>query len=368
MTRIAMLIPTIEQIGGAERQLLLLAKALSARGWQVTIIALSGSAGASAKELTAAGVAYLSLKMRRGWIDPQGWRRYLAWHSANKPEVVHTHLPHATWFARCVRLIAPVRVLVDTLHTSNQGGLARRLAYRLTGGLTNRITCVSTSVANSALAAGIVSRRNLTILPNGVAVPETPPRRSETKSSAFRWLAVGRLAPVKDYPTLLRAFAALPGSPTLQIAGAGPEEQSLRQLAAELKIEDRTEFAGFQSDIQPLLAAAGAFVLSSLWEGLPISVLEASAAGLPVVATGGAGTSEAIQAGTTGLIVPVGDPAALAKAMAEVMAMPLDRRLRMGNSGCQFIQANFSLPVIVERWERLYAELLEEHPTTSRPG
>jgi glycosyltransferase involved in cell wall biosynthesis len=366
MTRIAMLIPTIEEIGGAERQFLLLAKELSARGWRVTVIALSGSAGASAEELAEANVAYLSLEMRKAWIDPHGWRRYLAWAAANQPDIVHTHLPHATWFARCARLIAPVRVLVDTLHTSNPGSHARRRAYRLTGSLTNQITCVSACVASAALDAGIAHRKKLTILPNGVA--DVPPNRGHSEASAFQWLAVGRLAAVKDYPTLLRAFAALPSRPYLQIAGTGPEEQPLRKLAAQLKIENRVQFLGFQHNIQPLLQAADAFVLSSLWEGLPMSVLEAAAASLPVVATDGPGTREAMQAGATGLLVPVGDLAALSSAMEGMMTMPANQRIAMGASGRQFVAAHFSMPVVVGRWEELYSRLLQEHPIPSRHG
>ena len=363
-----MVIPTIEEIGGAERQLLLLAKELSARGWQVTVIALSGTAGASANKLAAAKVGYLSLEMRKAWIDPQGWLRYLVWTARNKPDIVHAHLPHATWFARCVRLLAPARVVIDTLHTSNLGSRARQRAYRLTNRLTNHITCVSTSVAGAAAAAGIAPRESLTILPNGVAIPDIPPRRPRPSDSPFHWLAVGRLARVKDYPTLLQAFAALPGRPTLQIAGSGPEEQPLRKLAAELNLQNRLQFAGFHSDIQPLLTAADAFVLSSLWEGLPVSVLEAAAHGLPAVVTDGPGTRETIQPGATGLIVPVGDTAALTQAMTQLMVMPPDQHSRMGVNARQFVEANFALPRIVDQWEHLYSQLLEQHPHPSRHG
>lgn len=361
--RIAMVIPTIEKIGGAERQLLLLAKELSARGWQVTIVALSGDASNELEE-----VGYLSLQMRKAWIDPRGWLRYLAWAAENKPGIVHAHLPHAIWFARCVRLLAPVRVHLDTIHTSNPGNRPRRLACRLTNGLTNCVTCVSAAVADAALAAGIALRENLAILPNGVAIPSTPSSHPLRIPSKFQWLAVGRLAPVKDYPTLFRAFATLPGQPNLQIAGEGPEEHSLRKLAAELKIENRIQFTGFHRNIQPLLSTANGFVLSSLWEGLPMSVLEASATGLPVVATNGPGTRETIQPGLTGLIVRVGDATALAQAMAEVMAMQPDQRNQMGANGRKFVEAHFSLPNIVSQWEQLYSRLLAEHPRASRHG
>ena len=369
---IAILIPTIDQIGGAERQVLLLAKELATRSWRVTLIALSGSGQAVAAELASANVNFLSLEMRKAWIDPRGWLRYRAWFRKHRPAIVHAHLPHATWFARWARLLAPTRVLVDTIHTSkttsNSGGSGRSLGYKLSNWLTNQVTCVSEAVAKAALTAALASHEKLRIIPNGVILPPSPSPRNPNEN--FQWIAVGRLAPVKDYPTLLHAFTALPGQPSLQIVGIGPEEARLRNLAAELQIETRVHFAGFKADVQTLLEAADAFVLSSLWEGLPISVLEASAAGLPVVATDAAGTREAIlpddNDGQTGLVVPIADPVSLAEAMTQIMLMPKEQRLQMGANGRRFVETNYSLSKVVDRWEDLYTELLRDHPNPTR--
>jgi len=367
LKRLALLIPTIDQIGGAERQVLLLAKEFAARGWQVTLIALSGSGLSEAQDLASANVEFFSLRMRKAWIDPRGWLRYLTWYRRHQPAILHAHLPHATWFGRCSRLIAPVRVVVDTIHTSkttsNSGGPARRLGYKLTHWLTNHVTGVSQSVAEAVLTAGMAPCEQLTTIPNGVILP---PSRSNSPGPTFRWVAIGRLAPVKDYPTLLRAFAVLPSESTLQVLGTGPDEQSLRALAAQLKIENRVQFTGFQADVQPQLAAADAFVLSSLWEGLPISVLEASAACLPVVATDAAGTREAILPGESGLLVPVANSTALAEAMTKIMAMPRVQRQQMGAKGRQFVEHTYALSKVVDRWEQLYCQLLHDHPNQAR--
>jgi len=368
--RIAMLVPTVDQIGGAERQILLLAKELSARGHKVTVIALSGRGSSASLELAITGVEFLSLEMRKAWIDPRGWFRYLSWAYHAIPHIVHAHLPHATWFARCIRLIAPVRVLIDTLHTSHTGGTFRRLLYRLTNSFTNQVTCVSQSVATAAIHAKIASRSGLSILANGVPIPQspTPGTLESLQPRPFQWIAVGRLSPVKDYPTLLRAFARLPGDPHLQIGGSGPEERSLRQLASELRIENRVTFLGFQRNIQPLLAASDAFVLSSRWEGLPVSVLEAGAAGLPVVATDGNGTREAMIPGETGFVVPVGDISALCEAMTAIMVMSAEQRRRIGACVRQFVEERFAISAIVGQWEHLYSDLLARHPHPSRCG
>ena len=362
MTHIAMILPTLDAIGGAERQVMLLAIELAARGYQVTVITLAGKPNASTRELETSRVAWLSLEMRKAWIDPRGWRRYRMWAAAHQPGIIHTHLPHATWFARCIRHLSPVRVQIDTIHTSHPGGLFRRLTYRVTHQFTNSVTCVSAAVARHAEAARLAPRRDLTVLPNGVPLPDLAPLRHPAESAVFHWLAVGRLAPVKDHPTLLRAFAMLPGEPRLTIAGSGPEEQSLRRLAIQLGIDKRVHFVGFQPDIQPFLAAADAFVLSSRWEGLPVSVLEAAAAGLPAVVTEGAGTREAILPNQTAILAPVGNPKVLAATMAEIMTMTPRQRAEMGARAHRFVEERFSLPAIVTRWEKLYEQLLAKHP------
>jgi glycosyltransferase involved in cell wall biosynthesis len=368
---IAMVIPTLDAIGGAERQVIVLSKELAARGNCVTIVALSGTGITIGGELSQAGVGFLSLGMRKAWVDPRGWQRYIRWARRNRPDILHSHLPHATWFARWVRLLAPVHVQIDTLHTSRTGGRVQRLGYRISAFLNNAVTCVSTVVADSAADAGIALRQHLKIVPNGVPLPRLEPElgaASDSSAAPFRWIAVGRLAPVKDYPTLLRAFAVLPGAPCLQIVGSGPEEAALRSLAAQLKIDHRVEFAGFQSDVFPLLGSADAFVLSSKWEGLPIGALEAAAAGLPVVATNGPGTREAMLPGESGLLVPVGDAPALAEAMAAVMAMPGEERRAMGNRGRELVEERFSIGAVVDRWERLYTALLQSRTKPSRWG
>src|SRR6202453_3157581 len=129
MNHIALLIPGLDRIGGAERQVMLLAKGLRSRGWRVSVVALSGAGGEAAAELTAADVTFLSLYMRKGLADPRGWMRFNRWLRRERPDVVHAHLPHAAWLARWSRVAAPLRVLVDTLHSSSTGTLGRRVGY-----------------------------------------------------------------------------------------------------------------------------------------------------------------------------------------------------------------------------------------------
>ena len=374
MTHIAVLIPGLDRIGGAERQVILLARGLAERGWRVTVVALTGHGGKAAAELTASGVRFISLEMRKGLADPRGWLRFHRRLRLEKPHVVHAHLPHAAWFARWSRLGAPVPVLVDTFHTSATGGIFRRCGYRFSRWLPDRVTCVSHAVADAWLAARTVSPHTLAVLPNGVDVDACQPdaalratmRRRLGLDEEFLWLAAGRLEAVKDYPTLLRALAALPESARLVIAGAGPAESQLRLLVRELRLESRVSFLGFEPDLYRWMQAADGFVLSSLWEGLPIGLLEAAACALPAVATRVPGTCEVIVDGESGLLAKVRNPSALAAAMTAVMQLSAEDRQAMGSRARARVVERFSLAAVLDQWEALYAELLASNRTPRR--
>jgi glycosyltransferase involved in cell wall biosynthesis len=177
-------------------------------------------------------------------------------------------------------------------------------------------------------------------------------------TTEFLWLAVGRLTPQKDYPTLLEAFLSVPAPARLAIAGRGPEAHVLQQQAHRLGIASRVIFLGVRHDIAALLAAADGFVLSSAWEGMPNVVMEALAAAVPVVATRVGGVSELVAADRSGFLVPAQDPGALAEAMRKLMALPIDERRQMGLRGRDHIAAQYSLGSMADRWIALYRELL----------
>lgn len=369
MSHVALVIPGLDRIGGAERQVMLLAKGLRRRDWRVSVVALSRVGSRAAAELNAAGVEFLCLEMRKGLADPRGWIRYNRWLNREKPQVVHTHLAHAAWLARWSRLSTPVRVLVDTLHSSSTGKLARRLGYRSSIWFPDQVTAVSQSVADAHFAARMVDPDNLSILPNGVDVEDFHPdarvrasaRQELGLKDEFLWLAAGRLEAVKDYPTLLHAFAKIPEPGRLIIAGEGPQHSELCQLSADLGLERRVRFLGFQPDVKPWMRAADGFVLSSRWEGLPMSLLEAGACALPSVATDVPGSRDVIVQGRTGRLAPCGAPAALASAMTATMQSTPEERHSMGNLARLHVAERYSLETMLDRWERLYAKLLRRN-------
>ena len=378
---VALLIPTLDRIAGAERQVMLIARGLAVRGWQVTVVALSGSGAPAAAELTAEGIGFLSLGMRKALADPRGWLRFIVWLRRARPDVVHAHLAHAAWLARWSRLFAPVPVVIDTLHSSSTGTVGRRLGYRLSRALTDRVTAVSAGVARSHLAAKVVSRGNLTVLHNGVDLDQWRPdertraavRRELGIEDQFLWIAVGRLEMVKDYPTLLKAMASLPRSARLVIAGTGPLLGNLSFLSARLSLSGRVRFLGFEPDVRRWFQAADGFVLASRWEGLPMALLEAAACELPSVATDVPGVHEVIDDGETGLLVPAMEISALAWAMNSIMQASPEERRAIGARARQSVALQFSLTTALDRWEDLYSYLLRKksslrghHPATSK--
>ena len=368
---IAYLIPTVDRIGGAERQLFQLATRMAQRDWHVTVIALSGKGGHAAEELSASNVSFLSLEMRKGLADLRGWNRLRRWITSAQPEILHSHMPHASLMARGIRLATPLRVLIDTIHSPGTGSIARQIAYWLSSQLPNNVTAVSRAAATPWINNRMVNRSELTVIPNGVDTSFWKPNHElrnhphPQSNEKFRWLAVGRLDPVKDHATLLRAFALLPQAARLTIAGSGQLEQALRRLAIDLKIANRVFFLGFQSDVRQWMQQSDAFVLSSRWEGLPLALMEASAYELPSVFTETAGSRELLPDSPLPP-VPTGDPAALATTMRAMMNLSETERHKLGLAARQRILDHYNLNSVTDRYEMLYCHLLAVNQQPSR--
>jgi glycosyltransferase involved in cell wall biosynthesis len=228
-------------------------------------------------------------------------------------------------------------------------------AYLWADRLMSAFTTTTICVAHGELSAGVRARTcrpdRTVVIHNGV--PLDVPRRPSRDTTPVTLLSVGRLRAPKDFLTLVRAMAALePGSAGLRIAGDGPERAALADEVARLGLESTVELLGTRTDVAELLAGADVFVLSSDSEGLPMSVLEAMAAGLPVVASAVGGVPEAVRDGETGTLVPPGDSAALAHALRRLVSDPALRD-RLGEAGRRRVEREFSL----ERFEREHLDL-----------
>ncbi len=169
--------------------------------------------------------------------------------------------------------------------------------------------------------------------------------------------AVSRLYPVKGIDNLILAFAQVGTTRTacLVIVGEGTERQRLEKMVHEMGVSDRVIWAGYRAGVPQLLPALDIFVQPSLHEGLPNTVLEGMAAGLPVVATEVGGTPELVVNGMTGLLVPPGNPAALVDAITALSENP-EARGSMGRAGRQRVQQHFTVEEMVQKTEQLYED------------
>lgn len=362
MSHIAFLVPGIDRTGGAERQALLLARGMRQRGWRVSFIALTGKGGQSARELTESGIEFQSLEMRKGVLDPRGWIRLLRWLRSQRPDVVHAHLPHATWMARWSHAALPGLRIVDTLHSSSTGGWLRHLGYRSSDWLAGRVTAVSEQVAQAHLARELVNPNKLSVVPNGIDTRRFRPDEAIRRTMRIRlgvgddflFVATGRMEEVKNYPLMLSAFARMQMPARLLIVGEGTQRKAIEEQIRALHLERRVELAGFASDVRAYLQAADGFLLTSHWEGLPMGVLEAAACGLPTVAVDVPGLREAVRHGITGWLNPSADPELLAASMSSLVRLPLATRRIMGQHARQFVMERYGIETVLDRWESLY--------------
>ncbi len=354
--------------GGAENQVAQLAQRLKRRGWKPSVISIIPPV-AFVDQLNKEAIPVASLEMTSKSKALFAAKRLLDLLAQFEPQLLHTHLFHANLAGRLTRPFHNLP-LVSTIHNSNEGGRHRKLAYRLTDALSITTTVISQRAAELHLRQGVVSSKRSRILPNGVDIQAFAPlaetrRRMRQKlglgPETSVLLTVGRLVEVKDYPNLFRALQhVIEQHPelVLLLVGSGALETELRQLATHLGVADHIRFLGDRDDVPDLMNAADLYVMASAWEGLPMVLLEASACELPIVATDVGGTGEIVVDGRTGYLVPAQNPRALATALDTALKLPKSARRALGKFARHHATQHYDLEKVVDRWERLYLELL----------
>ncbi len=369
--------------GGAEEQVQQLGLNLKTRDWTVGIVSMLPPSTLPL-ELHESGVNIGTLRMKRGVPDPRSVLQLARIVRSFRPDVLHSHMTHANLLARVVRPLTGVRALVCTLHGSKmhsvKGGSTRfrELAHRFTDRWADVTTTICHAAADACIQDGAAPEGKVMVLPNGVDTARYRPRpevrermrRALDVEDKFVWLAVGRFELPKNYALMIRAFSfALQSSRremVLLICGAGSLQPQAEALVRSLGLEPFVRFLGIRRDIPDVMNAADAYVLSSDTEGLPMVLLQASASGLPIVATAVGGNAEVVQHNRTGFLVPRGDTMALAAAIECVTLLNVFDRARLGGAGRQFTHDNFGIAHIVDLWEQLYHRLLAPKPISKR--
>ena len=376
MTRTVVYFTDSTAFGGAEQSLLNLLGGLDRRAWRPVLSFHAGAGveplwlGARSLDIAAVPVPPLPAD-RRGAARIPSFVRQLA---ALRPDVFHAHLtwPLACKWALLGAAVARVPAIVTTLHLFVELPYTRRirLEQRLLRTRIHRHIAVSRAVAARWRAVFGVSDHKIRVVHNGIPLESFSPAAGRTvhvpgvdASSAPVVLNVARLDVQKGQGYLLQAAARVPGAVFL-LVGDGPDRATLEAQARELRLGNRAVFLGHRRDIPDLLARCDLFVLPSLWEGLPLSILEAMAAGKPVIATSVGGTPEAITQGETGLLVPPADPGALAAAIQAVLADP-GLAARLAAAGRARVYREFSVDTMVRGVTAIYDELLDGAETAA---
>ncbi|AZN43302.1 glycosyltransferase [Paenibacillus albus] len=342
-----------------------LALGLRRRGWLVQVVSMT-KPKALENELRAEGIEVVSLQMKSGIPDPRAILRLKAHLHSFRPDIVHSHLVHANILTRITRLFAHMPVLLTTAHNTNEGGKLRMLMYSLTDRLCELTTNVSHDAVESYIRKKVSPRHKIRMMPNGVNLQKYANDKGKGQltrnelgiGNTFAWLAVGRFTEAKDYPTLLRAWEIVLRSHegVLLLAGDGPDHGAIRELAKELKIEEHVRFLGVRKDIPQLMNAANAYVMSSLWEGMPMVLLEASASELPIVATDVGGNREVVRDGVSGYLSESANFRKLAEQMLRMMELGAEERESMGRNSREYVMRNYEMEAVISRWEDIYSE------------
>ena len=228
----------------------------------------------------------------------------------------------------------------------------------------DRYIAVSKEVGQCLNKNSLVPNAKIRVVQNGISlcrfsVPADPSLRAALNEGKDRPIVFtpARLHKQKGHVYLLEAAACVPDA-VFVLAGDGPERSSLQELSRKLGIADRVRFLGQRQDIPQLLACCDMFVLPSLYEGLPLSVLEAMAAGKPVIATAIGGTNEAVLHGVTGLLVPPANPTALAAAVRTLLANEPTATC-LAEAGKTRVTREFSSDAMIRGVIHVYEELIE---------
>jgi glycosyltransferase involved in cell wall biosynthesis len=366
-TRVAYIAHTFE-VGGAEEMVLNLVRHLPERF--EPIVCCIHTLGPIGEEIRASGIPVTVLGLNPGLRRPWDIARIRRFLRDAQPQIAHTFLLTASLYGRLAAMLARVPIVIGTEVNIYERKRSRHaLAERLLMPRTDRVVASAESVRQFYIRQVHADPGKVVVIYNAVDWGQlrTTRKREEMRLSLGiprdRPLAgvIARLTEQKGHVHLFDALTRIAelSSVHLAVVGDGHLREKLERRVAALGLSPRVHFLGPRRDLGDLLHAIDVFVLPSLWEGLPLSLVLAMGAGVPVVATAVAGVPEVVEDGRTGLLVPPGDATALGRAMARIVT---DSRLarRLGESAKAWVVPKFGVEGYVNAVTRLYDRLLNE--------
>lgn len=370
-------------VGGAETVTVQFLRHLRATDRSVPVCTLTDQLdGSPARALDRAGVPRFDLGARR-LADWGALTRLLRLVRRHRIDLLHAHGQDASILAAAATLLRPM-LLVVTRHVLDEPAATLRergRAHLTTVALrrADAVVAVSGAVADTLVASGSARRERIRVIPNGIDLCRFDTGSLDrSRADARRSLSVDERTPVvlvpavlregKGHDHLLRALPdlreAVPGVQVL-FAGDGEREEELRRQVVDRGLQGSVRFLGFRGDIPELMAAADVVALPSLAEALPTVLLEAAAAGRPVVATRVGGTPEVVEDGRTGVLVPPNDASALCRALVDVLLDP-ERARTYGRAARSLASARFGVGFQAERTVELWRGLVARRGVPGR--
>jgi glycosyltransferase involved in cell wall biosynthesis len=379
--RVARIIARLN-IGGPAQQAILLTAGLDRTRFTSTLITgrpgpEEGDLGglAETRGVTPTIIAELGRAVRPG-RDLVALLRLVRLFRCIRPDIVHTHTAKAGTLGRIAAQIVGGAATVHTFHGHVLDGYFSAPVTRLflnierfLGRRTDRLVTLSPRLRDALVELGIGRPEQVAIIPLGLELDRFAGPRDgggalrdalAVPTHAMLLASIGRLVPIKDHATLLQAIARLiPPSAHLLIVGDGEARGSLERLTTQLGLADRVHFLGWRSDLETILGATDVVISASRNEGTPVALIEAMAAGVPVVATAVGGVPDLVEHGVTGWLVPANDADALAGGIRHLIEAP-ELRARLARAARPHAIERYGAAHLIRRIEQLYTSVLAD--------
>jgi glycosyltransferase involved in cell wall biosynthesis len=350
--------------GGAEKVVVNLASFQGRSGHSVRVVCLRdlGPHPFNVNALAGAGVEIVTLDKPPGF-HVATLRRLVAYLRKNRTEVEHTHNHLVHHYGAVAGRLAGCRAIVNTLHGTATLRMAfwSKVLFWFSCLLGHRVVSVCRQVHDVFRSAYRLPRKMLCVVENGIDLSPFAAVARRAPGEGVTFGNIARFDPVKDHENLLRAFAIVRckhPAVRLRLLGDGVLLRDMTELARSLSIAESVHFEGFSLDTPSFLGKIDVYVISSRSEGLPLTLLEAMGAGLPVVATAVGGITEILDDSACGWLCPPGDPGALAETMEKALTAP-DLSAR-GARGRDAVEKRYSVQRMARDYDILYGKILAE--------
>jgi glycosyltransferase involved in cell wall biosynthesis len=365
--KVVQIVPLLSP-GGAERVAVHLARGLNRRRYETMVISFSGRVGCDLDHMLEEADIEARYLGKHPGFDYRVYGRLDSVLKEYEPDVIHTHL-HVLRYALPSMLLMKRVAMVHTVHNLAEREIEARARLIQRYALTHGVKPIAVAEEVAASLESLYGIHRCRVIPNCIptdlyANPQTSRKewraREGFKDSDVLFVCVARFAPQKNQALLLKSFVHGPASDSrahLVLVGEGELRANLEEQARKINVADKVHFLGLRSDIPDVLGAMDGFVLSSDYEGNPLSVLEAMASGLPIVSTAVGGVPNLFEAGKEGFLVGPGDFQGLAKSMNTLLKYEAARE-SMGAAAAGRARKSYDVANMVRAYEEVYEDLL----------